>query len=142
MSKKIINDKELYSFTDCVKEFIPNSNKCVCDSFIEFLVNQGLITKEEVKYRLRKHYIYSVADILADYLIGHYYTEPKKIKGEIKNGTLQFDKYRSQVLCALFMSYVALVEEEQNEEFIVSETMLKECMLDVALEDYVPRIDD
>lgn len=142
MSKKIINDKELYSFTDCVKEFIPNSNKCVCDSFIEFLVNQRLITKEEVRYKLRKQYIYNVCGILADYLIGHYYTEPKKIKGEIKNGTLYFDKYMSQVLCILFMSYVDVIEEEQNEDFVVSEAMLKECMLDVALEKYVPRIDD
>lgn len=138
MSKKIVNDVEVYSLTDCVKQFIPNSNKRVCDTLIEFLVNQGLLTKEEVKYRLRKHYIYNVADILQDNLVGHYYTEPKVVKGEIKNGTLYFDEYMGKVICTLFMTYVAIVEEEQQEEFVVSEEMLKECMLEVALENYVP----
>lgn len=46
MSKKIVNDKELYSISDCVKEFIPNSNKQVCSAFVDFLVKQGLLTKE------------------------------------------------------------------------------------------------
>ena len=141
MSKKIVNDKELYSISECVKEFIPNSNKQVCIAFVDFLVNQGLLTKESIKYRLRKHYIYNVDDILKDNLVGHYYTEPKKVKGELKNGTLYFDKYMCQVMCTLYMSYVSIIEE-QGKEFIVSESMLKECMLSVALENYVPKIDE
>ena len=142
MSKKIVNDKELYSISECVKEFIPNSNKQVCSAFVDFLVKQGLLTKEAVKYRLRKHYIYSVTGILKDNLMGHYYTEPKKVKGEIKNGTLYFDKYMCQVMCTLYLSYISIIEEEQDKEFIVSEDMLKEGMLCAALENYVPKIDE
>lgn len=142
MSKIIVNDTELYSLSDCTKEFIPGSNKHVSDTFIKFLVDNNLITKEEVRYRIRKQNIYNITGILEDYMVGHYYTEPKKIKGEMKNGTLYFDAYLSKVLTRLFVNYTQILEEEENCEYIITEGMLKENMLDVALEMYVPRIDD
>ena len=47
-----------------------------------------------------------------------------------------------QVMCTLYLSYISIIEEEQGKEFIVSEDMLKECMLSAALESYVPKIDE
>ena len=60
----------------------------------------------------------------------------------MKNGTLYFDAYLSKVLTRLFVNYTQILEEEENCEYIITEGMLKESMLDVALEMYVPRIDD
>ena len=142
MSKIKIDDIELYSLSECAKEFIPGSNKHVSDSFVKFLVDNDLLSKEEIKYRIRKHNVYNVKDILEDYMMGHYYTEPKKIKGEMKNGTLYFDSFMALVLTKLFVDYTKILEEETNHEYKITEGMLKERMLDVALEFYVPRIDD
>ena len=60
----------------------------------------------------------------------------------MKNGTLYFDAYLSKVLTRLFVNYTQILEEEANCEYVITEGMLKENMLDVALEMYVPRIDD
>ena len=105
-------------------------------------MDNDLLSKEEIKYRIRKHNVYNVKDILEDYMMGHYYTEPKKIKGEMKNGKLYFDSFMALVLTKLFVDYTQMLEEETNHEYKITEGMLKERMLDVALEFYVPRIDD
>lgn len=146
IGRKNINNITYYSMSGCVKEFIGGSNRHTIKNFIDFLVDSEIIEKEEIQYRFRKQYVYKLSEKFKNHIIDHYYTEPKKIKGEIKNSTIYFDVFMSKVLVRAYLDYEQKQEEnnfeDKKEEVIFTETDLKDYMLEIALKYYVPNNND
>lgn len=144
IGEKTINGMKFYSMSTCVKKFIAGSNRQTVTNFINFLVRSHVLNREGVQYRFRRKYIYSLNEEYRDLLIDHFYTEPRKIKGDIKNGTIFFDIFMSRVLSRLYLDYELKMEEnnfkDEYEDYILTREKIKDCMLEISLEFYVPKI--
>lgn len=133
MSIKVINDKKLYSMTGIVNKFLNTESKGEVLKFITALLRCNVITKTTVIYGERKHYVYSPSEWFADKYEGHYYTETRKYKKEVINGTLYFDEFIAKALSRLYRYYdLYSVEKLVN-------VMFDRVVLDTALE-YIPKI--
>ena len=144
IGEKTINNMKYYSMSTCVKKFIAGSNKRTVSTFINFLVRSHVLNRESVQYRFRKKYIYTLNEEYRDLLIDHFYTEPRKIKGEVRNGTIFFDTFMSRVLSRLYLDYELKMEEnnfeDKYEDYTLTRDKMKECMLEISLEFYVPKV--
>lgn len=133
MSIKKVGDKNLYSMTGIVNEFLNSSYKGDVYKFITLLLKCDIINKKPLLYGERTHYVYSPSvwfDVMYE---GHFFTEPKKYKGEMINGTLYFDEYMAQVLSRLFRY------SDTYSITVLKSKMIDRVALDTALE-YIPKI--
>lgn len=133
MSIKIIQDRKLYSMTGIVNQFLNTESKGEVLKFITVLLKCNVITKTTVVYGERKHYIYSPSEWFADKYEGHYYTETRRYKKEVINGTLYFDEFTAKSLSRLYRVHDLYPLNE------LVTVIFDRLLLETALE-YVPKI--
>ena len=108
MSKKVVNNKILYSLEEVSYEFISHdrSKKTMYD-FVDVMVRLHLINRTTVRYNNQPRYYYSISDWFKELIEGHYYTKNIIRNGKSVNGTLYFDFYASILMERVYLYYKA-----------------------------------